>query len=85
MQTTELLAAIDGEISRLQQARNLLGGHETGNGRIKTKPGPKPKALASGETGNGAVIRKRVLSPEARKKIADAQKKRWAKARKAVK
>lgn len=85
MATTEILLAIDEEIARLQQVRNLLSGHGTGNGRIKAQIDPKMKVLVGGETGNGTVARKRVLSPEARKKIADAQKKRWAKAKKAAK
>jgi hypothetical protein len=77
MATTELLAAIDEEIARLQQARKLLVGQDIGSGRAKARIG--------GESRNGTVARKRVLSPEARKRIADAQKKRWAKAKKAVK
>lgn len=63
-----LLAAIDAEIARLKQAKTLLGG-----GSVK---------------GNGRTIRaqatrtERVLSVEARARIAAAQKKRWAKAKK---
>jgi hypothetical protein len=85
MATTEILAALDEEIARLKQVRSLLGGHETGNRRIKTQAGPKVKAEAGQSTANGSVAPKRVLSPEARKRIADAQKKRWAKAKKAAK
>jgi hypothetical protein len=77
MRTADIIAALDKEIAQLKQVRGLLSGHETGIGRIKTRVG--------GETGNGSVTRKRVLSPEARKRIADAQKKRWAKAKKAAK
>jgi len=45
------------------------------------KRGPgRPKELAS-----VTVPKKRILTPEAKAKIADAQKKRWAKARKAAK
>jgi hypothetical protein len=70
MAITELLAAINEEIARLQQVRKLLVGQETGSRRTKTWVG--------GETDNDKAARKRVLSPEARKRIADAQKKRWA-------
>ncbi len=56
MDTSMLLTAIDQEIGRLTQARDLL----SGNGNSATK----------------SV--KRNLSPEARKRIADAQKRRWA-------
>jgi hypothetical protein len=74
MATTEMLAAIDEEIARLKQVRSLLVGHGTGS-RIKAGGGRS--------IGNGVVGRRKyVLSPEARKRIADAQKKRWAKAKK---
>jgi hypothetical protein len=65
MNVTELLSQIDSEISRLHEARNLLTGHGTGNGRVV-----KPR-------------RKRVLSAEARERIAAAQRRRWAKQKKA--
>jgi hypothetical protein len=84
MATTEILAAIDEEIARLQQVKNLLRGYEAGNGRVKTQARPRVKTLSPG-TANGTVARKRVLSPEARKKIANAQKRRWAAQRKAAK
>jgi len=74
METKQLLAAIDEEISRLTQARSLLTAHGGGTG---TRGGKSafPKT--------GTV--KRILSPEARKRIADAQRKRWAAQKKAVK
>jgi hypothetical protein len=64
--TQEIIAAIDAEILRLQQVRNLisdLGG---------TKHRGRPPA-------GSARKAKRTLSAEARKKIAAAQRKRWAK------
>jgi hypothetical protein len=76
METIGIVAALDEQIDRLQQARNLLAGQRAGNGRIKTRGGR--------ETGNGPVTRNRVMSPEARKRIGDAQKKRWAAQRKAA-
>jgi hypothetical protein len=85
MATTEILAAIDEEIARLQQVKNLLRGYEAGNGRVKTQARPRVKTLSGPGTANGTVARKRVLSPEARKKIANAQKRRWAAQRKAAK
>jgi hypothetical protein len=85
MATTEILAAIDEEIARLQQVKNLLGGYESGNGRVKTQAGPRIKTIHGQRTANGSVAPKRVLSPEARKRIANAQKKRWAAHRKAAK
>lgn len=62
MTTTEILASIDEELARLTQVRNLLAG---GGGGF---PGPfsnRPR-------------KKRVMSAEARERIAAAQRKRWA-------
>jgi len=57
--------AIDAEIEKLQKVRALLSGVVTAT----TKAGAPAKKIAR---------RRRKLSPEARKRIADAQKKRWA-------
>jgi hypothetical protein len=74
METTQVLAAIDEEISRLTQARALLAG-SNGHGAAK--------GATSGGFKTAGV--KRVLSPEARKRIADAQRRRWAAQKKATK
>lgn len=63
MTTTKIIAAIDAEIARLEQAKMLLNGVSSG----AVKPARKVK---------------RILSPEARARIAAAQKKRWAKQKK---
>lgn len=77
------LAQLDAEIARLVEARKLLAKA----GRVVL-----PKAIASQLTGTKASKKaakkatskaakktaKRVLSPEARKRIADAQHRRWA-------
>ena len=75
-----LVQEIDSEISRLQQARALLIG-------APTKRGPgRPKAAASRKAatteGSKPAKRKRRLSPEGRKRIADAMRKRWAERKK---
>ena len=77
LNTKEILEHINDEITRLQQVKALLQG--TTNGHSKG-------ASASSMNGSAApkVKGKRVLSPEARKKIAAAQRRRWAKARKAA-
>jgi hypothetical protein len=75
MNTSQILTHIEEEISRLRQVRALLSGEETTSTRLK--PGRKP-AKTTGTT------KKRVMSPEARARIAAAQKARWAKARKAA-
>ena len=72
MGTTAILAAIDEEIRRLQQVKQLLGGSSVG----KTALAGAAKVVTA---------KKRVLSPEARKRIADAQRKRWAAYKKAKK
>lgn len=77
MEARGIIAEIDAEIARLQQARDLLGG---GGGSVTTKAKPgRPKAFA-----NKPQRIKRVLSAEARKRIGDAQKRRWAERRKAA-
>jgi hypothetical protein len=65
-----ILSQIDSEIAKLKQARALLattGTASTGSGRGAGKAAIKAKPR-----------KKRHLSAEARKRIADAQRKRWA-------
>jgi hypothetical protein len=64
--TQELLAGIDQEIARLQNARNLLAGLG------ETKRRGRPPG-----TGKKSAM-KATLSAAARQKIAEAQRKRWA-------
>ena len=79
MEVGRIIAELDAQISKLQQARALLAGAaapvaRTGPGRPKgSKNSPAPQQLRQ---------RKRKLSPEGRKRIADAMKKRWAERRK---
>lgn len=68
MGVDKILAQIDAEIAQLQRARALLVG--------KAKPAAAKAAKKAGR-------KKRVLSPEGRKRIADAVKRRWAEQRKA--
>jgi hypothetical protein len=70
MAIESILTQIDAEIARLTQVRTLLA--NTGAVR-KNAVAPKAKK-AAGTNGR----KRRVLSPEARKRIADAQRKRWA-------
>ncbi|MFP5237668.1 MAG: hypothetical protein ACLGSD_17370 [Acidobacteriota bacterium] len=60
-----LVAAIDAELERLQQARKLL-----------TYAEPARKAFRAKKTAAGRKRRK--LSAEGRARIAEAQRKRWA-------
>lgn len=73
MDTQSILAAVSDEIARLEQVKALL---TTGGG----------KRLAATSFSFGAKPRKkRVLSKEARERIAAAQRKRWAAQKKAAK
>ena len=78
MTIANIVEKLDGEIALLQQARKLL----SNGSRLDT-------AKLTAVVGKGSVkstrIKKRVLSPEARQKIAEAQRKRWAAQRKAAK
>jgi hypothetical protein len=77
VEVTRIIAEIDAQISKLQQARALLAGTSAPAGRGRPK-GSKNVTSANSTT----KPRKRKLSPEGRKRIADAMKKRWAERRK---
>jgi hypothetical protein len=68
MSIETIIAQIDAEIAQLTDARNLL----TTKGAVSAKP------AKTGSKKLGRPRKRRVLSPEARKRIADAQRKRWA-------
>jgi hypothetical protein len=70
MAIDSILAQIDAEIARLTQARTLLADLGTASIAIAEPVSKKSSAVTK--------RKKRVLSPEARKRIADAQRKRWA-------
>ena len=75
----EVIAHIDSEIAKLQQARTLLSGAETA-AVVKNGRG-RPKGSKNAKTQDAAAPTaktKRKLSPEGRKAIADAMKRRWA-------
>jgi len=66
----EILAQIDREIAQLQQARALLNGASKGS------------AKGYGASGKATGRKKRRLTPEGRRRIAEAVKRRWAEQRK---
>jgi hypothetical protein len=70
MALSEILSQIDREIALLQQARALLAGSGTSHKKATSAAKSAPK--------------KRRLSPEGRKRIAEAVKRRWAEQRKAA-
>lgn len=69
MMREEMIAAVEGEIQRLEQVRDLL--------RASTSD----RFGASENNGAVAPRRGRTLSEDARSRIAQAQKRRWAKQR----
>jgi hypothetical protein len=76
---TNIIEQIDAQIANLHAAKALLAGAVT-----KSGPG-RPKKSASVSIPTKPKVAKRVLSAEAKENIAAAQKKRWAKARRASK
>ncbi len=62
---TDILSSIDAQIASLEQARNLLTDSGTSRRGKKSATAVPTK-------------RKRKMSPEARERIAAAQRKRWA-------
>lgn len=76
MHTSELITAIDAEIVRLQQARELL----IGNGTATKKTGPATE-FPFGVNGTGRRGKRKKRSAEARARMAAAQKARWARVR----
>jgi hypothetical protein len=71
---SEILAQIDREVAQLQQARVLLGG----------KAAPAPKKAAAAPVARKKARKKRNLTPEGRRRIAEAIKRRWAGLKKAA-
>ena len=80
MEVSRIIAEIDAQISKLQQARSVLAGvaHQSASKSSSRSKGRKSATQAAAT----AAPRKRKLSPEGRKRIADAMKKRWAERRK---
>jgi hypothetical protein len=78
MQLSKILAEIDLEISRLEQARTLLAGDA---------PAVKKTRRAKSTAASDAPVKrkkKRNLSPEGRKRIAEAVRRRWELQKKAA-
>ena len=78
MEVDRIIAEIDTQIAKLQQARELL----SGTAKVGKGPG-RPKGSKNAKTAaRKSVSTKRKLSPEGRKRIAEAMKRRWAERRK---
>ena len=81
MDVSKIVAEIDAQIASLQQARSVLSGLQGSQGfGVSAKPRRgRPKGSINAPK---AASGKRSLSPEGRKRIADAMKRRWAERRK---
>jgi hypothetical protein len=88
MTTDEIVIAIDGEIARLLKVKALLTGADLpikrGPGRPAGTSAQKKVASLKAEV-TGKPEKRRILSAEARARIAAAQKARWAKSKRAAK
>lgn len=94
MEFSQIISEIDSQIAKLQQARALLSETKTasaslvapvkraGRGRPKGSKNSVKKAAAVKVAAPATAKRERRLSPEGRKRIAEAMKKRWAERRK---
>jgi hypothetical protein len=68
MSIESILVQIDAEIAHLTHVRNLLASKSA----VSVEPANSVSAKA------GKAKKRRVLSADARKRIADAQRRRWA-------
>jgi hypothetical protein len=86
MANDSILSLIDAEIARLTQVRSLLANvgkvaikvTERKNKKTAAPVVAKVKGVKVAKAVKAKAKKTRVLSPEARKRIADAQRKRWA-------
>jgi CRP-like cAMP-binding protein len=89
MANETLVALIDSEIAKLTQVRSLLANTGKISAKLIERTAKKIKADAAKAAKSAKVAapakaapktrkKRRTLSPEARQRIADAQKKRWA-------
>jgi hypothetical protein len=84
MALSDILASIDREIAQLQQARALLSGAAPVVAKKKAGRPRKVDVKPAAAIIKPAKKAKRNLSPEGRKRIAEAVKRRWAAQKKAT-
>jgi hypothetical protein len=85
MGISEIVASVDREIALLQQARALLSGASAAAPRKRAGGSKRAAAAVKSIAPKPAKrSRKRKLSPEGRKRIAEAVKRRWEAHRKAA-
>ena len=76
MDVSDILVQVDHEIAQLQQARTLLAG--------SFRAAHKKIAAAPAASKAAKKRKKRHISPEGQKRIAEAVKRRWAEQKKAA-
>jgi hypothetical protein len=87
VKSAELIGWAIGGIEReINQTRDRLAALTAQAAKLRTRAGIKrssaASAAASEPSGNGRKRRRRKMSPEARKRISEMMKKRWAERRK---
>ena len=84
MSISEITVALDREIGKLKQARTLLSGSAASHtGHRRGRPHASA-AHAASHPAKTTHTRRRKLSPEGRRRIAAAARKRWAAHRKSA-
>jgi hypothetical protein len=84
MNIQPLIANIDAEILKLEQAKSVLQGLNTASTPAATGKRGRGRPKGSGTKVVAPVKAKRTMSAEGKERIAAAQKKRWAKAKKSA-
>lgn len=88
MNTNDIVLAIDAEIAQLQRVKALLTDTDVTPKRKPGRPaggGMPNKATSLNPVQSAKEPKRRTMSVEGRAKIAEAQKVRWAKSKKATK
>lgn len=85
MEVKQIISELDQEIARLKEARALLAG-ESSRARRPGRPAGKTKTAAAAKSATSSAAprkgKKRNLSPEGRRRIQEALRRRWAAQRK---
>jgi hypothetical protein len=83
VEVSEIIAGIDAQILKLTEARNILDSVSAPSVKAgRGRPKGSKNAVTVAPVAAKAEPSKRQLTPEGRKRIADAMKRRWADRRK---
>lgn len=78
VETRNKLASLTAQAAQLRNRVGAKGGRGAAPSASSAGPSAAAEAAEPAETGNGRRKRRRRMSPEARKRISDMMKKRWA-------